>query len=40
VSLYGRIFAAGYEHWTCAAERAGLRDHRARLLADLYGDVV
>jgi ubiquinone/menaquinone biosynthesis C-methylase UbiE len=40
VSLYGRIFAAGYEHWTCAAERAGLRDHRARLLADLHGDVV
>ena len=40
MSLYGRIFAAGYEHWTRAAERAGLRDHRARLLADLYGDVV
>jgi ubiquinone/menaquinone biosynthesis C-methylase UbiE len=40
LSLYGRIFAAGYEHWTRAAERAGLRDHRARMLADLHGDVV
>ena len=40
MGLYGRIFAAGYEHWTRAAERAGLRDHRARLLADLHGDVV
>jgi ubiquinone/menaquinone biosynthesis C-methylase UbiE len=40
LSLYGRIFAAGYEHWTRAAERAGLRDHRERMLADLHGDVV
>lgn len=40
MSLYGRIFAAGYEHWTRASERAGLRDHRERMLADLHGDVV
>jgi ubiquinone/menaquinone biosynthesis C-methylase UbiE len=40
VSLYGRIFAAGYEHWTRAAERAGLRDHRKRMLADLHGRVL
>ena len=39
-SLYGRIFAAGYEHWTRAAERAGLRDERERMLAGLHGDVV
>lgn len=40
MSLYGRIFAVGYEHWTRASERAGLRDHRKRMLAGLYGDVV
>jgi ubiquinone/menaquinone biosynthesis C-methylase UbiE len=40
LSLYGRIFAAGYEHWTRASERAGLRDHRRGMLADLHGDVV
>jgi ubiquinone/menaquinone biosynthesis C-methylase UbiE len=40
VSLYGRVFAAGYEHWTRASERAGLRDHRARMLADVRGDVL
>jgi ubiquinone/menaquinone biosynthesis C-methylase UbiE len=40
VSLYGRIFAAGYEHWTRASERAGLRDHRKRMLADLHGRVL
>ena len=40
MDLYGRIFAAGYEHWTRAAERAGLRDHRARMLAGLSGHVV
>jgi ubiquinone/menaquinone biosynthesis C-methylase UbiE len=40
LSLYGRIFAAGYEHWTRASERAGLRDHRERMLAGLHGDVL
>ena len=40
MSLYGRIFAAGYEHWTRASERAGLRDHRKRMLAGLHGDVL
>jgi ubiquinone/menaquinone biosynthesis C-methylase UbiE len=40
LSLYGRIFAAGYEHWTRASERAGLRDHRERMLAGLHGHVV
>jgi ubiquinone/menaquinone biosynthesis C-methylase UbiE len=39
-ALYGRVFAAGYEHWTRAAERAGLRDHRARMLAPVAGDVL
>jgi ubiquinone/menaquinone biosynthesis C-methylase UbiE len=40
VGLYGRIFAAGYEHWTRASERAGLRAHRERMLAGLRGDVL
>jgi ubiquinone/menaquinone biosynthesis C-methylase UbiE len=40
VSLYGRIFAAGYEHWTRAAEEAGLREHRRRMLAEVNGDVL
>jgi ubiquinone/menaquinone biosynthesis C-methylase UbiE len=40
LSLYGRIFAAGYEHWTRAAEQGGLRDHRARMLDGLRGHVV
>jgi ubiquinone/menaquinone biosynthesis C-methylase UbiE len=40
LSLYGRIFAAGYEHWTRASERAGLRAHRQRLLAGLHGHVL
>jgi ubiquinone/menaquinone biosynthesis C-methylase UbiE len=40
LGLYGRIFAAGYEHWTRAAERAGLRDERRRMLAELRGDVL
>lgn len=40
MDLYGRIFAAGYEHWTRAAERAGLRDHRGRMLAGLHGHVL
>ena len=40
MDLYGRVFAAGYEHWTRAAERAGLRDHRRRMLAALRGHVV
>lgn len=40
MSLYGRIFAAGYEHWTRASERASLRDHRRRMLAGLAGHVL
>lgn len=40
MSLYGRIFAAGYEHFTRSAERGGLRDERKRLLADLSGHVL
>lgn len=40
MSLYGRLFAAGYEHWTRAAERAGLRAHRERMLAGLSGHVL
>ena len=40
MGVYGRIFAAGYEHWTRAAERAGLRDERRRLLAAVTGRVL
>ena len=40
MSLYGRIFAAGYEHFTRSAERGGLRDERKRMLAGLSGHVL
>lgn len=40
MGLYGRIFAAGYEHFTRASERAGLRDERQRLLLGLHGQVL
>ena len=40
MGVYGRIFAAGYEHWTCASERGGLREQRRRLLAGLSGQVL
>jgi ubiquinone/menaquinone biosynthesis C-methylase UbiE len=40
VSLYGRIFAAGYEHFTRSAERGGLREERKRMLAGLSGHVL
>jgi ubiquinone/menaquinone biosynthesis C-methylase UbiE len=37
VSLYGRIFAAGYDRLLRDSERAGLTDMRARLLAGARG---
>jgi ubiquinone/menaquinone biosynthesis C-methylase UbiE len=37
VSLYGRIFAAGYDRAFDAVERAGLSDMRARLLTGARG---
>ena len=40
MGVYGRIFAAGYEHWTRAAEKAGLRDERRRLLTGVHGSVL
>jgi len=40
MSLYGRLFAALYERSLSAAEDAGLRERRARLLARARGVVV
>jgi ubiquinone/menaquinone biosynthesis C-methylase UbiE len=37
VSLWGRVFAAGYEHVLAPSERAGLADRRRALLADARG---
>jgi ubiquinone/menaquinone biosynthesis C-methylase UbiE len=33
MSLWGRVFAAGYDRIMSAPEKAGLRDHRAALIA-------
>jgi ubiquinone/menaquinone biosynthesis C-methylase UbiE len=40
VSLYGRIFAAGYDTIMSGTEKAGLAAHRAALLGGLTGRVV
>jgi ubiquinone/menaquinone biosynthesis C-methylase UbiE len=40
VSLYGRIFAAGYDRLMAETEQAGLGDRRRALLAPLSGRVV
>jgi ubiquinone/menaquinone biosynthesis C-methylase UbiE len=37
MSLYGRIFAAGYDRFLASTERAGLTDMRARLMAHARG---
>jgi ubiquinone/menaquinone biosynthesis C-methylase UbiE len=40
VSLWGQIFAAGYDRFLAASERAGLREQRRRLLAAAHGRVL
>jgi ubiquinone/menaquinone biosynthesis C-methylase UbiE len=40
MSLWGRIFAAGYDRFMAGTEKAGLRDRRRALLADARGRVV
>jgi ubiquinone/menaquinone biosynthesis C-methylase UbiE len=40
VSLWGRIFAAGYDRIMAATEEAGLRERRGRLLSAASGRVV
>lgn len=37
---WGRIFAAGYDRAMAGPERAGLRDHRARLIPEARGRVL
>jgi ubiquinone/menaquinone biosynthesis C-methylase UbiE len=40
VSLWGRIFAAGYDKFMAETEEAGLARHREQLLADVRGRVL
>lgn len=40
MSIWGRIFAATYDHMMSAAEEGGLRDHRRALVAEATGDVL
>jgi ubiquinone/menaquinone biosynthesis C-methylase UbiE len=40
MSLYGRIFAAMYDHMIAKTEKAVLRDHREQLVAQASGDVL
>jgi ubiquinone/menaquinone biosynthesis C-methylase UbiE len=40
MSIYGRIFAAAYDHMMGRTERDGLRSHRQLLLAQAAGDVL
>ncbi len=40
MSLWGRIFAANYDHIMSRAESAGLAAHRRALLVDAAGDVL
>src|SRR5438067_1477968 len=40
VSLYGRLFAAGYDTLTAGPEKAGLRRHREALLGRASGRVI
>ena len=40
MSLWGRVFAAGYEHVVERSERAGLAERRRRLLTDAGGRVL
>src|SRR6202012_566360 len=40
MSMWGRIFAATYDHVMSGAEESGLAAHRRALLADAGGDVL
>ncbi len=40
MSIYGRVFAAGYDKFMAGTENAGLRAHREALLANVGGRVV
>jgi ubiquinone/menaquinone biosynthesis C-methylase UbiE len=40
MSLWGRIFAAGYDRFMSGTEKAGLAEHRRLLLADARGRVL
>jgi ubiquinone/menaquinone biosynthesis C-methylase UbiE len=40
MSLWGRIFAAGYDHVMAGAEKATLRPHRERLIPQASGDIL
>jgi len=40
MSLWGRIFAAGYDTFMAGTEKAGLRDHRTKLLEPARGRVL
>jgi ubiquinone/menaquinone biosynthesis C-methylase UbiE len=40
MSLWGRIFAAGYDRFMAGTEKAGLGERRRALLADLHGRVL
>jgi ubiquinone/menaquinone biosynthesis C-methylase UbiE len=40
MSLWGRIFAAGYDRFMAGAEKAGLADRRGALLAEVHGRVL
>jgi SAM-dependent methyltransferase len=40
MSLWGQLFALGYDRVMAGAEAAGLSDRRRRLLADAHGDVL
>ena len=40
MSIWGRLFAAGYDRFMAATERAGLARHRERLLASAAGRVL
>ena len=40
MSLWGRIFAAGYDRLMAGSERAGLAERRRELLSDAHGSVI
>ena len=40
MSLWGRVFAAGYDRFMAGTEKAGLRDHRVKLLGRARGRVL
>jgi ubiquinone/menaquinone biosynthesis C-methylase UbiE len=40
MSLWGRVFAAGYDTFMAGTEKAGLADHREKLLGHVHGIVL